>query len=257
MNIIHKAISLLYYLWRAKTIFYLHSPFVYQFYKTVLSHPSTDESNAIFTIRKRLANDTSLLAIKDFGTGLYQQKSIRRLNNKVAIRQKYGQVLSQLVVIFQPKNIIEIGTSIGISSSYLAQGNPKAITYCLEGSEAPLLFAKKLHSELGFKHIEYRLGDFSDTLPSLLNTLGHVDFVFFDGNHTLQATLDYFEWCVAKATPNSIFVFDDIYWSKEMTTAWKTIKADNRIRLTIDIYQLGICFFREDKLAKENFVLLY
>lgn len=257
MNIFHRGISFLHYLWRAKTIYYIHSPFVYTFYKTILSHQHIDNTKSLATIRKSLANDHTLLNIKDFGTGFNHQKTLSSLNSKVAIRPKYGQVLYELVTHFQPKNIIEIGTSIGISSSYLALGNPSAIKYCLEGSEAPLHFAKNLHHDLGLKSMKYKLGNFSEILPSLLETLNYVDFVFFDGNHTKEATLEYFEWCVAKARPESIFVFDDIYWSKEMTDAWETIKADKRVVLTIDIYQLGLCFFKIDKLAKENFVLLY
>jgi len=257
MNIIHRVISFLHYLWRAKTIFYIHSPFVYQFYKTILTHQDKKTTTIIAEKRKLIALSNNQLLIKDFGTGINRQMTVGELASKVAIRPKYGQVLYQLTSIYQPKTILEIGTSIGISSSYLALGNKNGSVHCLEGSEAPLQLAKEMHQLFALTNTTYYLGDFSTTLPDLIQRLKVVDLVFFDGNHTREATLEYFNRCMDKVSPNSIFVFDDIYWSKDMTAAWNEIKKDSRVKLTIDLYQLGICFFMTDKIAKEDFTLLY
>ncbi|PJC61367.1 MAG: SAM-dependent methyltransferase, partial [Flavobacteriales bacterium CG_4_9_14_0_2_um_filter_32_27] len=80
--------------------------------------------------------------------------------------------------------------------------------------------------------------------------------VFFDGNHTKNATLTYFNWCLEKANEQSVFVFDDIYWSEEMKCAWKEIKAHPKVTTTIDLFFLGIIFFNPD-LSKEDFVLRF
>lgn len=257
MNTIHRVISFLHYLIRAKTIFYIHSPFVYKFYKTVLTHQKTSEFLAISTERKRLNNNNETIKVNDFGTGKSQQLPLSVLAKKVAIKEKYGRVLFHLVHEYKPKNVIEIGTSIGISACYLAKANALAEVHCLEGNKASIQLAKQLHKNLNLNNIVYIEGDFAHSLPILLHQIDSVDLVFFDGNHTKEATLNYFEWCIAKTKPDSILVFDDIYWSKEMTEAWTIIKNDQRIKLTIDLYQLGICFLKQDKIAKEDFTLLY
>ena len=81
--------------------------------------------------------------------------------------------------------------------------------------------------------------------------------LFFDGNHKKEATLRYFQLCIEKANPETIFIFDDIYWSLEMIEAWMEIKNHPQITLALDVFQFGICFFRKEKLAKEEFVLRY
>jgi len=258
MNLLFRVQNYLKYLFHAKTKYYLHSPFVYQFYLNVLEGESDSALESLSLLRTRLKENSSIINASDFGTGKEFVKTISKIESQISVRHKYGTLLYRLVNYFQPSSIFEIGTSIGLSSSYMALGsnnNAKIIT--LEGSEDIATLARHNHISLGVNNIQIVTGNFNQTVSPALKNFETVDFVFFDGNHTKQATINYFHQCLSYSNENSIFLFDDIYWNKEMSEAWEEIKQDENVTLTIDVYQFGICFFRNEKLAKENFVLWY
>ena len=247
----------LHYQWRAKTKYYLHSPFVYQFYLNVLEGSDDEQLRRIHLLRKELCHDNSKVQIKDLGTGGATTKTISAIESKVAVRNKYGHLLYRLVSYFKPENILELGTSIGLSSIYLAVGNKSATVTSIEGSGSLIEVAKRNYAAIDINNITNLEGDFDEVLPRFLKTQPQLGLVFFDGNHKKEATLRYFQLCIEKANPETIFIFDDIYWSLEMIEAWMEIKNHPQITLALDVFQFGICFFRKEKLAKEEFVLRY
>lgn len=257
MRVVYRAIKFVEYLLRAKSKYYLHSPFVYQFYLQVLEGDCNKQIDSITTLRKTLRANTTKLLLNDFGTGKATEKTISCIEQNVSIRPKYGLLLFRLVQHFKPRYILEIGTSIGISSSYMALAAPHATVFSLEGSPALIQVAKQNYNKLKLSNVHLKEGDFDKTITKILPQMPVLDLVFFDGNHTQQATIKYFEECMQYAGEQSVFVFDDIYWSREMTAAWEIIRQHPAVTLTIDVYQFGICFFRKDKLAKEHFVLWY
>lgn len=137
----------------------------------------------------------------------------------------------------------------------LADTDARVIT--LEGSPEVAAVAQQIHTTLGLQNIEIIKGEFGQSLPLALKRFPQLDFVYFDGNHTQQATLSYFEMCLTKSHEQSVFVFDDIYWNREMSDTWEIIKQHPSVTLSVDVYKFGICFFRKEKLAKEHFVLRY
>ncbi len=257
MIFLYRLFQFLKYQRKASTKYYLHSPFVYQFYLNVLEGEVEKEVAQINLLRIKLRNDIREIEIEDFGTAKSAKRKITELEKKVAVKEKYGLLLFRIVKYFQPKNILELGTNIGISSSYTALANPSAKIISLEGSKNLIQEAKKNHASLNISNTEFISGNFDDTLLHALQKFSSVDLILFDGNHTNAATLKYFEQCLPYANENSVFIFDDIYYCSEMTEAWEAIKQHPQITLTLDVYQFGICFFRKEKLAKENFVLRY
>lgn len=257
MRVVYRAFKFIAYLLQAKSKYYLHSPFVYQFYLHVLEGKADEHTEQIAIFRKSLRANTSCVQVNDFGTGSSAVKRVSDIEKSICIRHRYGLLLYRLAKHFQPGYILEIGSSIGISSSYLASAVPAATVFSLEGSTALVQIAEENYRNLQMDNVHLVEGDFTDTLPDILPQLPSLDLVFFDGNHTLQATLNYFNQCLKFSDEQSIFVFDDIYWSSEMTEAWELIRQHPSVTLSIDVYQFGICFFRKDKLAKEHFVLLY
>ena len=245
------------YQWRAKTKYYLHSPFVYRFYLDVLEGKDDENMLAIRALRKELAHNNTLIQPEGFGAGEGGAWKISALESKVAVRPAYGKVLYYLVKKFRPAVILELGTSIGMGSAYLAMGNRAGRVITVEGSARLIEIATNNHTKLNLENIETINGNFDDCLDEVLDSIQTPDMVFLDGNHRKDATLQYFEKCLARANENSVFIFDDIYWSPEMNEAWKEIKRHPKVKLTLDIYQLGICFFMPAKLAKEDFMLRY
>ena len=239
----------------------IHSPYLFEFYNDVIC----DESpfyiyKDIESIRAKLLLTDMEIVIDDHGAGSKVNSSNKRKIKDIAKNTlkapKYGQLLFRLVNHFNPKTILELGTSLGISTLYLAAPSKKTKIITVEGCPNTTKVAQINFNKIGFKNIELVNDTFDIFLPKYLAKTTSLDFVFFDGNHQKEATINYFNWCVEKANNENIFVFDDIHWSRGMTEAWEVIKKHPKVTSTIDLFFVGIVFFNKD-LSKENFVLKF
>lgn len=239
----------------------IHSPYIYEFYNDVIR----DETpyyvyDDIESIRAKLLLTDMEISIEDHGAGSKVNSSNTRKIKDIAKNtlkpNKYGQLLFRLVNHFKPNSILELGTSLGISTLYLAGSSKKIKVTTIEGCPNTTKVARINFDKIGFNHIELINDTFDHYLPNHLAKTNSLDFVFFDGNHQQKATLDYFNLCVEKVHNETIFVFDDIHWSEGMTAAWETIKKHPKVSSTIDIYFMGIVFFNAE-LSKEDFVLRF
>ena len=213
----------------------------------------------IEALRKQLLHNKSLIEVEDFGAGSSVLKTNKRVVKAMAASslkpKKYAQLLYRMVKYYKPKTILELGTSFGITSAYLASANPKSMLHTCEGASAIAAIAKENFNQLGLKNIQLKAGDFAATLTPLLSILKTVDFAFVDGNHRKQPTLDYFEQMLLHTTPNSILIFDDIHWSVEMEQAWAAIKQHQKVTLTIDLFFIGIVFVNPDFKTAQHFTI--
>lgn len=196
----------------------------------------------------------------DFGTAKDGAKTYTRLAGDIvkhsAKSRKYAGVLYKIIKYYGLKNILELGTSAGISAMYMAAVSPETSVITLEGCPETAAFAAENFGAAGFKNITQFTGDFDDILPGILDKYSPFDCIFFDGNHQEQATLRYFEQCLPHINNNSVFIFDDINWSDGMKRAWHNIKQHPSVTVTVDLFFMGIVFFRKE-LSRENFVIRY
>ncbi len=239
----------------------VHSPFVFDLIETVFNHIGQYYSfKRIEKVRIVLLKDKTIIKIEDFGAGSVQNKSNRReisdITKSALLDPEYAQLLFRLVNRFQSRNIIEIGTSLGITSAYLASVSKKSHLYTIEGSSDIYKIAKRNLNYLKIRNVELLQGSFDEQLPQVLNKIDSVDFAFIDGNHRYEATIRYFEMLLKKSTLSSVFVFDDIYWSEGMTKAWKEIISRPEVSVSIDLYRMGLIFFRKEN-TKENFTVRF
>ncbi len=237
----------------------LHSPFVYSLYTEVIrKDKNTPKFTGIEEKRTELTLNLKRIPVVDYGAG--RSKSSERRVSKIAKRSlkppRQSRLLYRLIEKFQPEYIIELGTSLGLTTSYMAMGNPNGNLYTFEGSPEIAAIAQKNFKEFRLRRVRIIQGDINTKLEEALEEIPQVDFVFFDANHRYEPTIEYFKLCFSKAHENSVFVFDDIYWSDEMKKAWSEIKAHKDVTLTIDLFHFGLVFFR-DKQPKQHFKLRY
>lgn len=240
----------------------VHSPFVFDFIQNVLQDKKIyDSYHVIESRRAQLMKDQQLIEVHDHGAGSAVIKSSKRKVSDIAgsslKSKKYGQLLFRIVQHYRPSNIVELGTSFGTSTAYLAMAHPRAKVYTCEGAASIANVARQGFRELELNNIELVEGDFAQSLAPLLARLGPVDLAFIDGNHRKQPTLDYFNQFARLATPSTILIFDDIHWSPEMEEAWQEIKKDPRVTLTIDLFFLGLVFFNPDCKIKQDFSIRF
>lgn len=236
----------------------VHSPFVFDLLNDVISDETPFYGfDLLESLRSQLLLDRKTIKVTDFGTGENQREERICVIAKKSLKSvKYAQLLFRLVNKFNPENILEIGTSLGLTTLYLSLPQKKNTVITLEGCPGIAEIAQKNFNRLKRANIELLTGEFSQTLPLAIRKLPRLEFVFFDGNHQKKPTLDYFNQCLQNATENSLFIFDDIHWSSEMDEAWEKIKTNEKVSLTIDLYQLGLVFFRKG-IVKQHFTLKY
>lgn len=248
--------------WDAQTIYSAHSPFVYDFFVNVLNNHSWEEELiAIESEREKLLSSNASISFKDYGAGSsVGQNRANRIVREVAKNSLSGQwqcrIMYNLIRHYKAVEILEIGTSFGISTAYLSLGAPHGQITSLEGNPASVDIAQKVWNNMSLKNIEIILGNFDQTLQPSIANIVKVDLAFIDGNHRKKATVDYYHFLKAKHHKNSIFVIDDIYWSKEMNDAWKKIIRDQDVAFSIDLFRMGILFFDHSIMEKQHFKLI-
>ena len=239
----------------------VHSPFVFDFIKFVLNDKTEYPCyRTIEKLRIILLADNNSIEVEDFGAGSAVIKTKQRIIKDIAASslkpKKYSQLLFRIIQYYEKTNVLELGTSLGTTTAYLASAANTVVT-TMEGSANIAAIAKKNFSLLALKNIDITMGDFEKTLPAFLSTKKEVDFVFLDGNHRKVPTLKYFEEILLHANEETIFVFDDIHWSKEMEEAWEVVKKHDQVTLTIDLFFIGIALLGKNFKEKQHFAIRF
>jgi predicted O-methyltransferase YrrM len=247
----------------------IHSPFIFNFITNVLNDDRYFQSyGEIENLREELLIDKTVLNIDDFGAGSGSSKtklssahsdrrSIASIAKNAAKPKKIGRLLFRMINFYQPETILELGTSLGISTCYLAAANPAARVVTMEGASQIARVARQNFTKAELKNIELVQGNFDETLPSVIAKLSRIDFAFIDGNHRKEPTERYFNQLLGCSSVSTILVFDDIHWSKEMELAWETIKNDARVTCTIDLFFIGIVFLNTSFKEKQNITIRF
>ena len=241
----------------------VHSPFVFDFVmKCIYDKTNYPEYEVLKIYRKFLLENKNTIEVTDFGAGSRVFKSNNREIAKIAqtagISQKNAELLFRIVRYFQPKTILEIGTSLGLATSALSSGNQNAEIISLEGCPNTMAITKEMFQNSSFKfnaeNIKFVNTKFEDYLSNCQLKTENWQLIYFDGNHSKKATLAYFETLLPTISNDSVWIFDDIHWSLDMEEAWDSIKNHPEVSVTIDTFQWGIVFFRKEQ-NKEHFII--
>lgn len=245
----------------------LHSPFVFNMYNnSIKKQKDTSKFIQIETQRKKLLQSIETIEYTDLGAGSNLlstniSKKVSQIAKAHLKPARIAQIIHYLVLNYKHKNIIELGTSLGITSSYIASAlkqnytNSQVNFTTIEGVVDIKKLANIQFHNLGLnEYINSVEGNFNIQLPTVLSNYDSLDVLFIDGNHTLNATLDYFNQALPLAHNSSVFIFDDIYWSSQMTQAWEQIKAHPQVLQTVDLFYIGLVFFRTEQ-NKQHFKL--
>ena len=257
MNKLWFLLRYLNYYIKAKTMHGVHPPFLFHLVTDVINNNKKhSEYHIAESLRTTLLNNNKEIYCEDFGTGVSSIRTISSIAKNSAKPPRYAQLLFRLVKELKPDTIIELGTSLGVSTTYMALASPETRIITIEGSKKIADIAKDNFIKNNLNNIEVINNKIDDVLLNILNANKKIDLMFFDGNHRKQATINYFEQCLPSHHNDTVFIFDDIHWSKEMEEAWEHIIANSEVTLSIDLFFLGIVFFRKG-LSKENFLIRF
>jgi predicted O-methyltransferase YrrM len=239
----------------------IHSPFVFDLVTRVLRNKvDPDIVCTVEKVRKKMISDNRTILVNDMGSRSDLFKTNFRKVSDIAryspVPGKYGELLSKMAVEFGKPLIIEFGTSVGISTLYMACSCTDTKVYTIEGCPATAEIARQNFSETGLNNIEIIEGSFDEVLPGLTNAGIKPGLVFIDGNHRKEPVIKYFNQMAELSDNKTVIIIDDINYSNEMREAWKEILMHGKISVTIDIFRMGIVFFREG-INHNNYIIRY
>lgn len=251
--------SYLHFLWHSKNEHAIHSPFVFNLLtKCFYDKKFKPEYDILKKYRNELFQNKNTLEVTDFGAGSRVFKSnvrqICQIAKTAGISTKRAQLLFRIVNYFQPDTILEIGTSLGLATSALSLGNPKASIITLEGCPETAKQAELQLKKFNCKNVESVVTEFNNYLQNCQLKTENCQLIYFDGNHSKKATLNYFDLLLPTITNETIWIFDDIHWSAEMEEAWEIIKNHPKVSVSIDTFQWGLVFFRYEQ-PKQHFII--
>lgn len=203
--------------------------------------------------RQSLLKDSREISYEIFG--LNETAIVSDICKKAASKSKWCQLLYLITKKLNNPEILEIGTNLGISGSYLLEAikDRNGHFTTMEGLPQLCEIAEnQFKSIIPSNNFEVVQGLYDDTFPKVLKKEQDFNLLFIDGNHKKTPTLQYFNDLKSKTTSPSIFIFDDIYWSEEMKEAWNIIKSDTDVNFTIDLYEQGIVIIDKDENAKNK-----
>lgn len=237
----------------------LHSPFIYGLYKDIISKENTNPIfEGIEKVRGSLRANHKEIKIHDLGAGSSVSRKERR---KISAIARYGlttprnsRLYSRLIEYLGAATVLELGTSLGVNTMYMA--SPLCVKKVITVEGCPEIASVAAHNFSGFSSSKIVLLNhpIDQALDHIFNRVNRLDLILFDAHHTYDATMDYYHRCKSHIHEHSVLIFDDIHWSKEMTQAWDQIRQEVEVTLTIDLFDIGIVFFRKE-LEKEDYVL--
>ena len=260
---IEAVVGYLKHAFRAQSKYHIHSPFVYGFYHHVLKDEHTySQYRVVNRLRRELETEGRFINRKDLGARCKDYPCdqrfvrVRDIVHNSSVNRKKGEFLFRLIRQYKPNSILELGTSLGISAIYFGLAAPESRIITIEGCIDSANLAKENFEKTGLKNIHLLTGNFEEMLTVALEEMSGPDLVFFDGNHKKEPTLAYFHQCLQHVHPDTIFIFDDIHWSAGMEEAWNLIRLHPQVKVSIDLYFMGIVFFKEE-LSKEDFTIRF
>lgn len=239
----------------------IHSPFVFDLVSRIFRNKIDDD--IVFNIEKlraRLISDKRLISVRDLGTGagssIVNLRKVSEIAKYSSIPKKYGVLLSNLAAEFGKPLIVEFGTSFGISTMYMAVSCSDTMIYTMEGCPAKVEIATGNFKKAGLNNIKTFTGPFEESMPAIIKQGNKPGLVFIDGNHRKEPVLKYFKQMAEISDSKTVIVIDDINYSVEMRDAWEEIKGFEEVSVTIDIFRMGIVFFREG-ISQRDYVIRY
>ncbi len=226
----------------AKSIDSVDSPLVYQLCLDIQSaHDAKTQFKKIEDKRAQLLMDNTLINVQSLGSqskvNRSEIRSIRQIALSSVSPRNKCELLYGLVKTTKAKTVLELGTSLAISTAYVAAVDRVDYIKSVEDSSKIHSYNENLAHNSKINMIQ---SDFQSYIENELNNKAKYDCIVLDGRHDEIATISYVNQLINLLNPNGIIIVDDIYWSNGLMNAWKTLRNDYRYNLKIDLFYYGV-----------------
>lgn len=252
-KLLFRILSYIVYYWKAQSNLYIHSPFIFD-WVNALNQNLGKTNNTITFYRASLDKDLSKFIYNHNNRELCVSVSDRY--RKTSISDHYGKILSYTSSYLSAKNFLELGTSLGVSAAYIASSNPSIKGVTIDSNLNSITKSQSLFDKIFPQHqVEFKSGIFKDILPEVLLVGNEYDFVFIDGDHNYESTIEYVTKIKMFLSENAVIVLDDIRWSSNMHRAWQELILLPEFNYTVDFGRIGFLFKINNHSPKQHFYI--
>jgi predicted O-methyltransferase YrrM len=252
MNLVSEYIK---YLFNAQGRYGIHSPYVYDFVDKCLKiEPEKEDLLKIKELKKRLKKDLRKIEIYDAGVGSKKMGTVRTVKSifeTASSKGVYTNILYQIPNFYEIRQILELGTSLGVGTSALALGNKNANVVSVEACANTMRLAEENLNLMKINNVTLVNATFEDFLSE--NNI-HFDLVYIDGHHDGESLKRYLKLLKQFSHDETIFLLDDIRWSDDMFQAWNQLTSDESYHLSMDLLRMGVLVPRKHQ-VKQHFVI--
>ncbi|MCX6237045.1 MAG: hypothetical protein NTY07_05705 [Bacteroidia bacterium] len=228
----------------------IHSPFLFHLITAVIEDRHRLPE---YKILKGLKNNV-LNLLDDFRkpllTEVYPQFKLSssksgKLYKKVELPIRYGKIVFRLIRYFKPSSIINYGPTFGVNLALMAMANNDSIVYQLINNSACEVLCKELLKDSAFSNIQF--------LPE--NSVPEVnpEFIMINFSDNPDMSRSVVQKYLRLHGDDDVLIIRGIHESQEMETIWLEMIASESVRVSLDLFEIGIALFRKE-LQKENFI---
>lgn len=249
------------FLLRAKTRHGTHSPFIYQMVDQVIYDRSVPAcASNIEGSRHTLLQDDRRIDIADqddrSASLAGKLEKVKHIARYTLLQPRYAQLLYRIASCYGPGNLLEIGSSLGITTAYLASSRPENTVYTIEECRPLSATAAEVLRDNQCGNVALITGNFENTLPELSEDPGKFGFVYISGRYSPDTTLRYFELLLPFVTEDAVVVIEKMYRNNDMKAVWSAIQQHAQVTVTVDLFRIGLIFFKKGQ-AKEHFSIRF
>ena len=228
----------------------IHSPFLFRLITEVVENKRKLPEYKIFKDLKENAmtilEDSSEISL----SAVYHQFNLppanpHRLYRKVEMPLRYAKVVFRLLREFKPFSVINYGPTLGANLALLAMANKESLVYQYINDTAYEQISNDLLKYLTITNVRF----FNESsVPSDDPAFLIINYPYNPAvsHEVVQKRLDL-------QGDDDVMIIRGIHESKAMEAIWKETIASESVRVSLDLFEIGIALFRKG-LQKENFI---
>ncbi len=244
---------------KAKNRHGVHSPYVYDFNDKCLRLQVPEKAISSYSsYRKQLNRENLTIKVSDFGAGSKKLGADRKIKDIARVSGspiKYAKLIYKIVNHYKPNKMLELGTSLGLGTMMMKLGHPKGEIHTVEGCPQTLQYTMDHFPLTRDENLHFHNARFDDFIERL-DPNEKFDFIFIDGDHRGERTQSILMSLKRHLHDETVILLDDIRWSFDMQTFWKSMTQSENYNVSIDLFKMGVLVPRHHQ-ATENFVIRY
>jgi hypothetical protein len=231
----------------------IHSPFLFRLITEVIENKTRlpeynilrNERDQLSHLIKRKSAEVEIQTLRD---SIFNLSGRKNLFKATELPLRYGRLIFRLITEFKPKSISCYGPSFGMNLLYLALPDKSTPVDFFQSDNYLCKSCQTVLQNEGVQNVSFVHNE---------ELIDHsAEFIFMNLAFLPDETGKLIKAITAAQGENDVLIIRGIHESKQMEAIWKELIKDNKVRISLDLYEIGIILFQK-KLQKEHFILRF